>query len=79
MGVRASANPISADSALRLLRLDQFLKFQGLVATGGEAKVRVQGGEVRVNGAVECRRGRQLLPGDTVELARMKLVVPAET
>jgi len=60
------------------LRLDQFLKFQALVATGGEAKVRVQGGEVKVNGAVERRRGRQLLPGDTVELARIKLVVPAE-
>lgn len=59
------------------MRLDQFLKFQGLVATGGEAKVRVQAGEVRVNGAVERRRGRQLLAGDTVELARMKLVVPA--
>jgi ribosome-associated protein len=76
--VRASANLISADPAPNLLRLDQFLKFQALVATGGEAKVRVQGGEVRVNGAVERRRGRQLLPGDTVELARIKMVVPAE-
>ncbi|CAK6696739.1 RNA-binding S4 domain-containing protein [Synechococcus sp. BA-124 BA4] len=61
------------------MRLDQFLKFQGLVATGGEAKVRVQAGEVRVNGSVERRRGRQLLPGDTVELERLRLVVPSET
>ncbi|MCP9840312.1 RNA-binding S4 domain-containing protein [Synechococcus sp. J7-Johnson] len=61
------------------MRLDQFLKFQALVATGGEAKLRVQGGEVRVNGAVERRRGLQLRPGDTVEFARTKLVVPAET
>ncbi|WP_399212790.1 MULTISPECIES: RNA-binding S4 domain-containing protein [unclassified Synechococcus] len=77
--MRASANLISADPAPILLRLDQFLKFHALVATGGEAKLRVQGGEVRVNGAVERRRGLQLRPGDTVELARMKLVVPAET
>lgn len=75
--MRASANPISADPAAFSLRLDQFLKFQGLVGTGGEAKVRVQGGEVRVNGEVERRRGRQLLPGDAVELAGMKLVVHA--
>jgi len=49
------------------------------VATGGEAKVRVQAGEVRVNGAVERRRGRQLLPGDTVELGRAREVVPTDT
>ncbi|MDM7937573.1 MAG: RNA-binding S4 domain-containing protein [Cyanobium sp. CZS 48M] len=61
------------------MRLDQFLKYQGLVATGGEAKVRVQAGEVRVNGAVERRRGRQLLPGDRVELGRASEVVPADT
>ncbi|MCX5933109.1 MAG: RNA-binding S4 domain-containing protein [Cyanobacteria bacterium] len=61
------------------MRLDQFLKYQGLVATGGEAKVRVQAGEVRVNGAVERRRGRQLLPGDRVELGRTSEVVPTDT
>ena len=33
------------------MRLDQHLKFQGLVATGGEAKLRIQAGEVRVNSA----------------------------
>jgi ribosome-associated protein len=48
------------------IRLDQFLKFQGLVGTGGEAKQRIQGGEVRVNGFQETRRGRQLKPGDRV-------------
>ena len=42
------------------MRLDQALKWQGLVATGGEAKLRIQGGEVQVNGSVETRRGRQL-------------------
>lgn len=50
------------------MKLDQFLKWQGLAATGGEAKQRIQSGEVRVNGAVETRRGRQLQLGDVVEL-----------
>ena len=50
------------------MRLDQFLKWQGWVATGGEAKLRIQAGDVSVNGAVEQRRGRQLQSGDRVQL-----------
>ena len=50
------------------MRLDQFLKRQGWVATGGEAKLRIQAGDVSVNGAVEQRRGRQLQSGDRVQL-----------
>jgi ribosome-associated protein len=58
------------------IQLAQFLKFQGLVGTGGEAKLRIQRGDVRVNGAIETRRGRQLRPGDLVDLAGRQLVVP---
>ena len=61
------------------MRLDQALKWQGLVATGGEAKLRIQGGEVQVNGSVESRRGRQLQAGDVVELAgRRFTITPTE-
>ncbi|MCP9846435.1 MULTISPECIES: RNA-binding S4 domain-containing protein [unclassified Synechococcus] len=58
------------------MRLDQFLKWQGVMATGGEAKLRVQNGEVRVNGAIELRRGRQLVAGDRVEWQGIALEVP---
>ncbi len=58
------------------MRLDQFLKWQGVVGTGGEAKLRVQQGEVRVNGELELRRGRRLMAGDRVELAGWSLEVP---
>ena len=37
--------------------------------TGGEAKARIQGGEVLVNNEVETRRGRQLRHLDVVEIA----------
>ncbi|HOG45891.1 MAG TPA: RNA-binding S4 domain-containing protein [Anaerolineae bacterium] len=50
----------------RTIQLDQFLKWQGLVATGGEAKVRIQAGEVQVNGQVETRRSHKLRAGDVV-------------
>jgi ribosome-associated protein len=50
------------------IRLDHFLKAQGAVDTGGQAKFLIQAGEVQVNGEVETRRRRQLRPGDTVQL-----------
>ena len=61
------------------IQLAQFLKLQGLVGTGGEAKILIQRGDVRVNGAIETRRGRRLHPGDAVELAgSMRVVPPAQ-
>lgn len=52
----------------KTIRLGQFLKLANFVSTGGEAKIRIQGGEVLVNGAVELRRGAQLRSGDQVQL-----------
>lgn len=49
-----------------MIRLDDFMKAAGMVGTGGEAKVRIQGGEVIVNDEVETRRRRQLHSGDEV-------------
>ena len=60
------------------MQLDQFLKFHGLVGTGGEAKLLIQGGEVRVNGQIESRRGRKLPAGDQVELGGEMLTVAGE-
>ena len=48
------------------IRLAQFLKWMGLCATGGEAKIRIQEGEISVNGEVETRRGKGLRSGDVV-------------
>lgn len=57
------------------IHLDQFLKVQSLVATGGQAKSAIQGGEVRVNGEVETRRRRQLRHGDVVAFGGEELRV----
>ncbi|NJN85805.1 MAG: RNA-binding S4 domain-containing protein [Leptolyngbyaceae cyanobacterium SL_7_1] len=51
------------------IKLDQFLKWMGAAQTGGEAKFLIQTGRVRVNGTIETRRGRKLLPGDRVAVA----------
>ena len=44
MGERTEAKPA--------IQLARFLKLQGLVGTGGEAKILIQRGDVRVNGAI---------------------------
>ena len=49
------------------IRLGQLLKLAGLVDSGADAKSVLSAGEVRVNGEVETRRGRQLRRGDVVE------------
>ena len=49
-----------------------------MAGTGGQAKVLIQGGEVRVNGQVETKRRRQLQPGDVIEVGDAKAVVTAD-
>lgn len=66
------------ESAAEPLRLDQFLKLRGVAETGGQAKVLIQGGEIRVNGQLETRRRRKLAPGDVVEYYSRRFVVEAD-
>lgn len=48
------------------IKLQDVLKFANLVETGGEAKERIQAGEVSVNGEVCTMRGKKIRPGDDV-------------
>ncbi|MEZ0339660.1 RNA-binding S4 domain-containing protein [Mycobacterium sp. pV006] len=50
------------------IRLGQFLKLANLIDSGADAKSVIADGRVSVNGETESRRGRQLRPGDVVEL-----------
>lgn len=51
------------------IRLGQFVKFAGLLDSGGSVKEAIADGDVDVNGEVELRRGRQLQVGDVVTFA----------
>ena len=57
------------------IKLQDLLKFANLVETGGEAKERIQGGEVQVNGEVCTMRGKKIRPGDEVLFAGQELTV----
>ncbi len=56
------------------MKLDQFLKWQNLVSSGGEAKVFIKSGSVEVNGKIETRRGRKLIKGDKVIFLKNELI-----
>lgn len=51
-----------------VIRLGQFLKLADLAEDGAQARDLIADGEVRVNGEVETRRGRQLVRGDVVSV-----------
>ena len=59
------------------IRLGQLLKLAGVAAGGGEVKSLLFDAGVTVNGAPEARRGRQLHPGDTVEVDSERIRIVA--
>jgi len=63
------------DKSKTTIQLDQFMKLKGLVGTGGQAKLVIQGGEVLVNGAIETRRKKKLKVGDEVTFNGQTFVV----
>ena len=60
------------------IQLDQFMKLTGLVATGGQAKLVIQGGKVEVNEIIETRRKKKLRQGDQVTFKGETFVVEFE-
>ena len=48
------------------IRLQDLMKLGNLVGSGGEAKVRIQEGEVKVGGETCLQRGKKIRPGDQV-------------
>lgn len=51
------------------VELYKILKFEGLAASGGEAKAVIDDRQVKVNGEVETRRRKKIYSGDVVEFA----------
>lgn len=57
------------------LELNAFIKMKGLAGTGGQAKLLIRSGVVKVNGEVETRNKRKLHKGDKVEVDSKAYVV----
>ena len=60
------------------IKLEALLKYAGLAGTGGEAKLLVNEGMVKVNGETCLMRGKKLRPGDRVSVQDTELeIAPA--
>ncbi len=57
------------------ITLQDLLKFENLVSSGGEAKQIILDGLVSVNGEIETRRGKKLRDGDIVEIGDEKIKI----
>lgn len=60
------------------IKLGQAMKLAGLVSSGMEAKIVIQEGQVKVNGEIDTRRGKKLVPGDTFEFEGQTVKVTAK-
>ncbi len=49
------------------VELFKILKFEGMVSSGGEAKMVIGEGYVLVNGEVETRKRKKIISGDIIE------------
>jgi len=65
---------LSISLGIETVKLDQFLKWNNLVSSGGEAKMFIKSGSVKVNGVIETRRGRKLIKGDKVIFLKNELI-----
>ena len=57
------------------IKLDSFLKFASVCVTGGEAKIRIEQGEILVNGEPFFQRGKKLRDGDVIAVDGQQYVV----
>ena len=59
------------------VELYKIIKFEGLVPSGGVAKLAIESGDVMVNGEVETRKRKKMVAGDVIafngELIRLVL------
>ena len=53
------------------IKLDQFLKWAGIVGSGLDAKMMITDGLIKVNDAVEYQRGKKLRKADIIEVKKI--------
>jgi ribosome-associated protein len=57
------------------IRLDQLLKYISVASSGGEAKVMILDGMIKVNGKTELQRGKKIKPGDIVTFKNKQYLI----
>ena len=55
------------------VELYKILKFEGLVPSGGVAKLAIEAGDVMLNGNIETRKRKKIVAGDVIEFNGEKI------
>jgi len=57
------------------IELYKILKYESMVASGGEAKTVIAGGLVLVNGVIETRKRKKIFSGDIIDFGKEKVFI----
>ena len=57
------------------ITLQQLLKMENIISSGGESKYYLAEHEVYVNGELEQRRGKKLYPKDQIKIGKDEFVI----
>ncbi|MBU1195202.1 MAG: RNA-binding S4 domain-containing protein [Proteobacteria bacterium] len=57
------------------VELCKILKFENIAGSGGEAKCMIADGRVKVNGEVEIRKRKKILPGDIIQVGDIQIEI----
>lgn len=55
------------------VELYKILKFEGMASSGGEAKLVIEQGQVKVNGSIETRKRKKIVSDDIIEFNNEKI------
>lgn len=55
------------------VELYKILKFEGMASSGGEAKLVIEQGQVKVNGSIETRKRKKIVADDIIEFNNEKI------
>ena len=63
---------------MQYIELNDFLKINNVGATGGQVKILIRSGVIKVNGEIETRNRKKLVVGDKVQFEGRVFNVEAE-
>ncbi len=51
-----------------VIQLDQLLKWEGIIDTGGQIRPMLEEGIISINGEIATERRKKIIPGDVVKI-----------
>lgn len=57
------------------IELNKLIKLLGLSDTGGEAKMLIENGLVKVNNSIEFQKRKKLRPGDEILISNHRIIM----